>query len=415
MKLNKLVLACTMALVVNHAFALGPTVTPDVEVFISGSSAVQGALGAIASGMMTGVDTYYNTSNNGNDYRAYFGTVSGTGTTLDGKKLLIHNRALGGSFQGVGPLARAQAITRMAIDGNCVLSTSGSTAGKYLCPNTVTAVPDLGVSDVEPALFVGFNLPSGESALTTAERGHITASSTNETGLGIAVTDNLYNAGVTSMSRSQIASLFTGAYTDWSLLGVSGVSGPVLVERREAGSGTQAGTNAYFGGLPCSSGGVLLTSATVTSNPTSAISGYTVVQNGDTGTLVGNLNASYNVGNKAIGLIGLNKQPGASDHWHFVSIDGVAPTLANIINGKYDFFVEQSIQQRNTTVNGVAAPSGLVATFLTTFTQRAGDPAVLGPLGGLAATPVNFDPTVYANTAKGTKQGNTCAPTQLFY
>ena len=171
------------------------------------------------------------------------------------------------------------------------------------------------------------------------------------------------------------------------MLGVSGVSGPVLVERREAGSGTQAGTNAYFGGLPCSSGGVLLTNATVASNPTSAISGYTVVQNGDTGTLVGNLNASYNVGNKAIGLIGLNKQPGASDHWHFVTIDGVAPTLANIINGKYDFFVEQSIQQRNTTVNGVAAPSGLVATFLTEFTKRAGDPAILGPLGGLAATP----------------------------
>ena len=129
MKLNKLVLACTMALAANHAFALGPTVTPDVEVFISGSSAVQGALGAIASGMMTGVDTYYNTSNNGNDYRAYFGTVSGTGTALDGKKLLIHNRALGGSFQGVGPLARAQAVTRMAIDSSCVLSTSGSTAG----------------------------------------------------------------------------------------------------------------------------------------------------------------------------------------------------------------------------------------------------------------------------------------------
>ncbi|HAN54714.1 MAG TPA: hypothetical protein DCQ77_00250 [Betaproteobacteria bacterium] len=411
MKLKKLVLASAMAFAVNQAFALPPTTTPDVQVFISGSSAVQGALGAIVAGMMPGgYDKYMDTQTTGSNYRAYFGTVSGTGTSLDGKKVLVHNRALGGSFQGVGPLARAQAISRMTIDGTCVL-----TSGTYLCPNTVNAVPDLGVSDVEPALFITANLPSGQVALSPAEMAKITASSTNSTGLGIAVTDNLYNAGVTNLSHTQIASLMLGSYTDWSLLGVSGVSGPVLVQRREAGSGTQAGTNNYFGGAPCAACGLFMADATVASNPTSAISGYTVVQNGDTGTLVASLNASYNVGNKAIGLIGLNKQPGASDHWHFVSIDGVAPTLANLMNGNYGFYVEQSIQQRNTTVNGVAAPSGNVATFLATFTARAEDPAILGPLGGLLALPTNFDPTVNANTAKATKQGNSCAPSQLYY
>jgi len=412
MKLNKLVLASAMALMANHAFALPPTTTPDVQVFISGSSAVQGALGAIVTGMMPGgFDTYYDTQTTGSNYRAYFGTVSGTGTSLDGLKVLVHNRALGGSFQGVGPLARAQAISRMTIDTTCVL-----TSGKYLCPNTMTAVPDLGVSDVEPALFITGNLPTGEVALNPTELGQITATSTNSTALGIAVTDNLYNAGVTSLSRTQIASLFLGSYTDWSKLGVSGVSGPVLVERREAGSGTQAGTNNYFGGAPCvGTGGQFMANATVASNPTTPISGYTVVQNGDTGTLAANMNASYAAGNQAIGLIGLNKQPGASDHWHFVAIDGVAPTLSNLINGSYAFYVEQSIQQRNTTVNGVAAPSGNVATFLTTFTARAEDPAILGPLGGLAALPTNFDPTIYANTSKATKQGNSCAPSQLYY
>ena len=417
MKLNKLVLASAMALAVNQAFALPPSTTPDVQVFLSGSSAVQGALGAIVTGMMPGgFDTYYDTQTTGSNYRAYFGTVSGTGTSLDGLKVLVHNRALGGSFQGVGPLARAQAISRMTIDATCVL-----TSGKYLCPNTVTAVPDLGVSDVEPALFVGANLPTGQVALNPTEMGHITPTSTNSTGLGIAVTDNLYSAGVTNLSRTQIASLFLGSYTDWSKLGVSGVSGPVLVERREAGSGTQAGTNNYFGGAPCSPSGLAMANATVASNPTTAISGYTVVQNGDTGTLAANMNASFNAGNKAIGLIGLNKQPGASDHWHFVSIDGVAPTLSNLINGNYAFYVEQSIQQRNTAVTDpvtqvtTPAPSGNVATFLTTFTARAEDPAILGPLGGLAALPTNFDPTLYANTSKASKLGNSCAPSQLYY
>jgi hypothetical protein len=117
MKLNKLALACAMTLAAGQALAHGPSVTPDLKVFISGSSALQGALGKIAEGMMTAgtIDVYYDTASNGSNYRAYFGTVSGTGTALDGKKVLLQDRAAGGSFQGVGPLARAQAITQRTL------------------------------------------------------------------------------------------------------------------------------------------------------------------------------------------------------------------------------------------------------------------------------------------------------------
>ena len=423
MKLNKLALACAMTLAAGQAFALTPADIDanTLKVFISGSSALQGALGKIAEGMMTAgtIDVYYDTASNGSNYRAYFGTVSGTGTTLDGKKVLLQDRAAGGSFQGVGPVARAQAITSMAIDasvGNCVATGAAYPAATYKCANTVNAVPDAGVSDVEPALFVGSNLPTGQVALSATELGHITPASQNAVVFGIAVNDNV---SLTSLSRSQITSLLTGAYQDWGKVSTSLAGKYVRVQRRAPGSGTQASANAYFGGNPCSSGAVLLADATA-----SVAGVYEVVENSTTGAVKSGLNADFAAGKLSIGLVSTENTPVAgTDHWHFVSIDGVAPGVANAIAGKYDYFVEQSIQWRNTAVAGVAAPvaGGLMDPFLNTFKTRSGDPVILSTLPGVAALPTNFTPTLDVNgnvtngVMKGTKQNNTCAPTQLFF
>ena len=421
MKLNKLALACAMTLAAGQALAHGPSVTPDLTVFISGSSALQGALGKIAEGMMTAgtIDVYYDTASNGSNYRAYFGTVSGTNTTLDGKKVLLQDRALGGSFQGVGPVARAQSIASMAIDaavGNCAATGAAYPAATYKCANTVNAVPDAGVSDVEPALFVGANLPAGQSALTTTEASHITPASQNAVVFGIAVNDNV---SLTNLSRSQITSLLTGAYQDWGMVSPSLAGKYVRVQRRAPGSGTQASANAYFGGVPCSTGGVLLANATFT-NP----GVYEVVENSSTGGVKSGLNADFAAGKYSIGLVSTENSPVAgTDKWHFVSIDGVAPGVANAIAGKYDYFVEQSILWRNTAVAGVAAPvaGGLMDLFLNTFKTRSGDPVILSALPGVAALPTNFTPTLDVNgnvtngVMKGTKLNNTCSPTQLYY
>jgi hypothetical protein len=421
MKLNKLALACSLSLLAGQAMAHGPSVTPDMNVFISGSSALQGALGKIAEGMMTAgtIDVYYDTASNGSNYRAYFGTVSGTGTALDGKKVLLQDRAAGGSFQGVGPVARAQAITSMVVDnsaGNCVATGAAYPAATYKCASTVNAVPDAGVSDVEPAMFVYPNLPAGQFALNTTELSHITPASQNAVVFGIAVNDNV---SLTNLSRSQITSLLTGAYQNWGLVSPSLAGKYVRVQRRAPGSGTQASANAYFGGLPCSSGGVPLADATAT------VAGvYEVVENSTTGGVKSGLNADFAAGKLSIGLVSTENTPVAgTDHWHFVSIDGVAPGVANAIAGKYDYFVEQSIQWRNTAVNGVPAPvaGGLMDTFLNTFKTRSGDPAILSTLPGVAALPTNYTPVLDASgnvtngVMKGTKQNNTCAPTQLFF
>lgn len=412
MKLNKLSLACAMALAAGQAFAHGPSVTPDLQVFISGASAQQLTLGKIVEGMMTAgtIDVYYDTASNGKDYRAYFGTVSGTGTTLDGKKVLIHNRAKGGSVWGVNPVARAEAISRMKIEAATCTSTGVAfPAATFKCTTTLNAVPDAGVSDVEPGLFVGTNVATGDSQLTDTERANLTVASQNAVIMGIAVTNNM---PLTSLTRSQLTSMLTGAYSDWSQVD-SSLSGPIVVERRVNGSGTQAGANAFFGSYPCVPAGALpLADASA-----SVAGGYTVVENSASGGVKSGLNADFTAGKMAIGILSTESVPGASDNWHHVQIDGIAPTVANAVDGKYDYFVEQTIQYRNATVNGVAAPSGDLATFLNTFVVRSGDPAILSTLVGVAALPTNYDPTMYpaGQVMKGTKLNNTCKPTQLFF
>ena len=414
MKLIKLFLAYGMVLIAGQAFAHGPSVTPDLQVFISGSSALQSTLGKTADKMMQAgtIDVYYDNATNGSNYRAYFGTVTGTGTVLDGKKVLIHESAVGGSIQGVAPVALATSINRMNIDAATCTSTGGAyPAVTYKCTSTVAAVPDAGVSDAEPALWNYPNLPAGTATVPTTSLSKLTFVGQNAVVYGIAVSDNVY-AQVTNLSRYQVASLLTQAYQDWGPINPALAGHPVRIESRSPGSGTRASANAYFGGIPCSTGGTSLASYN-----------SLVVENTSAANVIAGLNADFNANQFSIGLLSAEYTPTASDHWHFVTLDGVAPTVANVIAGKYDYFLEQTIQWRNATVNGIAppAPGGLMDTFLSTFQLRSGDPAILSTLPGVAALPTSYTPILDSNNnvtngvMRGTRQANTCATYQLFY
>ncbi|TCV88210.1 hypothetical protein [Sulfurirhabdus autotrophica] len=418
MKLINLFLANAMTLLACQAFAHGPTVTPDLEVFISGSSALQKTLGKTAGSMMQAgtIDVYYDNTSGGSNYRAYFGTVNGTGTALDGKKVLIHESAVGGSLMGVTPVAKATAISRMKIEtATCTSTGAAYPSATYNCSATVNAVPDAGVSDMEPSLFVGSNLPIGTVQLNQTELGHLFVQSQNAVVYGIAVSDNVY-ANVTNLSRFQITSLLTGSYQEWGPINPSLAGHFVRVERRVSGSGTQASANAFFGGYPCSSGSVALADASF-----SNAGQYEVAENASSGNVISSLNSDFAANKYAIGLLSTDNVPGASDHWHFVSIDGVSPTIANVIAGKYDYFLEQTIQWRSVAVNGVAAPSGNMDLFLSTFKVRSGDPIIIATLPGLGALPGDYLPLLDSNynvtngVMRGTRQANTCSPYQLFF
>lgn len=426
MKLKSLVALCTLG-VAGQALALPPTTTPDIQVFQSGSSAQQASLGGIFSRLCKAgtLNTYADTATGGSNHRAYFCQISGGQGTISLKNVLYINRGQGGSFQGVGPVARAQSITRMVVDNTCVAQPSGSTFD-YLCPNTTSSVPDMGVADVEPEMFRLLNLPTGETALSTQERSQIAVFPEYAVIMGTAASDNLYQALQTaqglqagnfndanrpSLTASQIRSIIrkddagggvNPYHVDWTKLGISNPAGggTVNVCRRAPGSGTQAAANMYFLRAPCEqTPPQFLPAAAADSTAT-----FVVNEASSSGAVRTCLNNAFNGNQYAIGHITTEVVPGGSDKWHHIKIDGIDPTLANAVNGRYEYFVEQTLMRRNQTVNSVPPMSGDALTFFNTFRTYSGTANVLAPLPGTAALPtISPYPGANNNVLKGTR------------
>ena len=85
---------------------------------------------------------------------------------------------------------------------------------------------------------------------------------------------------------------------------------------------------------------------------------------------------------------------------------GVLPTKQNLIDGKYEFAVELTMQYRNTL-------TGLKKEFVDFFIARAGQPT-FNTNPWVAALPPTYTPPT-ADVAKGTHNGNMCAPLQLLF
>jgi hypothetical protein len=145
--------------------------------------------------------------------------------------------------------------------------TNGVTTASYTCIKTDQVVPDLGVSDVEPALFKGINAPAGFplAGLTSTQLAGLTVTPTFQTIMGVAVSNALYTAlqaaqnttGRPSISRTFAGAAVRGELADpqnglgWQALGVANPTQQVNVCRRVNGSGTQAAANLLFNQFPC--------------------------------------------------------------------------------------------------------------------------------------------------------------------
>jgi hypothetical protein len=424
MKLKTIALAFAIA-ASSQAFAHGPSVTPDLNLYIAGSSAQLNTLQNIADNMFVAgtIDHYSDTTKKvGANYRAYFGTVASGYGTASGKKMLLVERGKGGSFMGVGPLARGETISFMDVSAGKCTAIAGAVYPDptYLCgagagnPSTISVAPDLGVSDEEPGLFTDLNLPTSvdtgvsKTGLSAAEFGRITAQSEYNVLMGIAATNSL---PLSSLSRAQIAAILSGGYSTWDQVDPS-LSGNIIIETRAAGSGTKAASNAYFLNAPCGK------AVGAAASPAAAAAGI-VIENGSTGAVQAALDADSKAGKMAIGILGLDAQPGTTYQYKFLSIDGIAPTTANAVSGAYDYFVGQSIQYRKVAVNGARA--GTAGTTwgdaAQGFIASATNPAIVTALAGVALDPAispmgnGYD----EKTTKGTRGGNTCAPLSLWY
>ena len=449
MKMKQVSIACAAALagLSGQAFALSPSLSASatVQLFISGSSAQQQSLGALAASVcQTGTLDVFGSGSptvDGKDYRGYSCTIKTTAmdptitANLSGKSMLVVERAKGGSIYGVIPVARtSEKIDKMVVSAaGCSTAAVGTidTAGKvnptapigntyplWQCATTVAGnTPDLGVSDVEPQMFSAqVNIDSASTPTWYAAPYNATdASKLNiapeiQAVFGIPVSNTIGGVAnaVTNMTKSQIASIFTGTYTDWHQVNPAIPVGTTInICRRVAGSGTQAGTNAWFMANPCLnpySGSLAVLSAAT--NPA------TVTEGGGSGNVASCMNSKGN----AIGLLGVETQPGGTDLWHFATIDGQSPSTANAAQGKYDFFVESTFQYRS------ATPAGATKDLMDVIRAKAGDPSVIASLGipGVLAIALNGwspdSPYVSTNPVSWTsKGGNTCSATQLLF
>lgn len=459
MKTKVSLVAAAVALAVgSQAFAFGPTVVPDITVNLGGGSAQGGAFLAFAEKLMTtGFDVYTDAAcgTQGANYRAVFGTIAATlpnGTAMPanlvGKKLYITYANNGGTFKnGIDGLVRSHTIDVQQFLNNATACAAGS-ATQFTVTNaalTVNNVPLIGLSDEEIGLFSGVNVPSGSTAIKASELTTITQQPIYENVFGVA-TNALLAAQKTNFTKAEITAIYSGSYTDWSqLTGTAGTAlpaGPITFINRAAGSGSKAAYNQYFLSNPSAvaAGGALPPNVIATSKgncgapATHGSNAYDNTTGGDcaqssNGNVKAALNNANTAGVRAVGILGLEFQPGASDHYSFAALNGVAVqgttakncgnAVANafdpdpVASGAYDLFFTNSVQFRNADHTG----TGTNKTFIDAFLVVATDPATEVSVPG-----VMLDPLVVGAPAgnpyddcitKGSHNGNSQGPLQL--
>lgn len=401
------------------------------------------------------LDAHGNTIGGAKEYIYYCAAdvSSGVATT---KFLAIFKESTAGSINGAQPLiavAKGQASNLTFLNpqgadvqaGTCANAGSGGTdtgctAGDF----QQNVVPTGGVADVEANLLrtvPGGGTLSGSDISTylAANPGldviwgvalskkafyalQIAEHLTDGTVAGCTTTGNDSPACAPSLSKAQIASLLLGPNeNNGNLLQWNQITGMnnatdnnVYVCRRDVGSGTEASFEAYFLGARCSS----------SDESMAAQDGQFVIESASTGNLLTCLQAfdqggvkitPYNQdfgttypaftptgGQWAIGVLSTElKSTDLSSHGdaiRMVAVDGVLPTLANVVNGYYPYF---STDSWYTVASGQNVPSGPPLTVFKAIQGDIGHP-----------TPTQAADANYANRPWGS--GGDLAPASLF-
>jgi len=360
--------------------------------------------------------------------------------------------------------AAAAAIGFLKISSSCTIATPSSTFETISCPynkddlTTQTLhIPDFGISDVDPAQFTGDNAPAGFANVTSADVAKLNVKSASAVAFGVPVTLNLFKvlqaaqkttgevpsscalgdateACLPTLNSAQIASIHTGSWADWEQLKV-GTTGQGLFTwasdaangvtaylpdasyvhlcRRENGSGTQAQSNVIFLADPCTAAATATTPQADLTADFAEGDGFAMVHENNTSGSVSNcldelqdgtdaVNGFSNVWGKrwAVGIQSLEKK---SSKFEFVKVDGVAPTLANIVKGKYKDWAENTFQYG---ISHVFSSNSTENTALKKLTdaviKSAGAPEVMAALnsgfthtfgnGSFLAVPSNYTP-----------------------
>ncbi|MBI4998523.1 MAG: hypothetical protein HZC22_16845, partial [Rhodocyclales bacterium] len=177
-----------------------------------------------------------------------------------------------------------------------------------------------------------------------------------------------------SLSKSTVTGLFTGAITDWEMIGLA--AGPVYVARRVQTSGTQTSTRVFYLNSPCASGVAQFVDSGNTAATGDAVSlcatpgALTTFNMNGSGDVVTCMASHNTAGRFAVGVLS-TENTGAGHR--FVKIDGAEPTVYGAAKNRYQFVMEATAQRRT-------GLSGNSLTFFNSFASGLQDPAVIKPI-----------------------------------
>jgi hypothetical protein len=241
--------------------------------------------------------------------------------------------------------------------------------------DTICRRSTLGTADVEAEMFQADNMPNLPGDNFNFANIQSNVASTTRSRLfgqvfGVALSNGLWSAIQTaqglsgapaadgsnwpSLTKDQIRHVLSGQALSWTAVMAgatfTGTLNNIAICRREQGSGSQASSNYFFLNYPCDT-------ATAPKKSTANVaSGVFVKENISSSAAKACLNGSETAAAGAnpaqaagsIGVLSYNADPGASDTYKWIKIDGVVPSLMNSIVGKYDFWAETQAMYNNT-------------------------------------------------------------------
>ncbi|BBL73135.1 hypothetical protein [Methylomagnum ishizawai] len=437
----KTLFATLLAAFAGAASALTPgDGDPDIVLYVPGSQANDKffAPALCSSNIHTYFQNYTSDPSKAtnNDYWAIYCSTDGSKVSgiVGTKKLWISRRRLGASYVGLDALVKGTKLTYLEKPSTAACTafsgsfTSGGTTFNYdySCTTVTPNITATGsVSDVTPDAFRGGdNVPTGQAEIVAsgipnrnAIAGHI---------IGAPVTLLLRNAlqyaqvlsgalpsqcavpGSTtsanmdetaacmpSLGKQQLASLFSGAVSDWNSFSVN-VSGTAIsleqVAARWASNGGSASylkapddTTVHICRRENGAGQQVALLATILQNPCLGNSAPRLVQPGsftdvqlatslgaEDSCLTDFNNGTTNFlptakGNRwAIGIQTTERNVSRSANYRFIKIDGAAPTVEQVALGKYPLWSEYGIQW----MNNVTADQGNLLRALVKYGQR---------------------------------------------
>lgn len=383
---------------------------------ISGSSATNGQLKTWAQNVLCDSTNQTTLSFDSNNFAVVCTPKPGKITLSGGKtNIAVVKNSEGGSGQGITPeIAQS---TKPMVD---VFSAP-------LARHNV--IPDIGVSDEEPAVLVAAGAASGDISKLTSEPLNVVTFGTPVTlGLYHALQDaqiasgrlassckgtpgtnnprdaqgySVAEACMPSLSKAQIASIFSGNAVDWSEFGLTNPAGDnnIYVARRVFSSGTQTDARVFFLNDPCAANVLTFVNGNDGQSNTAADACNAAAPAGTVfeGSGSGNVEACVTNHERnhrwAISInslefpaasndttpeyaIGGGSATGNSiankDYQRHIKIDGMAPSTFNAATNRYGNWVEATMNYSN--VVGLSADADALKTAMVAGFN---DPAVL--------------------------------------